>query len=231
MKENAPVSERTEKEKALHDMLAEIDTWVDGLGRGLDGGSKEIVAIMNVMGLSTEQSCEGHADFEVSHSLWPWIRLAIPDKPEERFVGELDALDKAYKIVSEQNGVDLDDLMHGEPEDLYWQVQREFYTSEELQKTPEYVDWEEKEALLGERVRSLVDEFNADRDFEAGISLVVDGVGIEVRSNMDKEVYVKARDLSFTDDDIESAKELLPRRQEEMRAFMEFLMKKYFGEI
>jgi len=44
--------------------LLEVDELKDGLGRGLDPGSRELVACLRLLGLKTIMSCEGHAERE-----------------------------------------------------------------------------------------------------------------------------------------------------------------------
>lgn len=67
-----------DRQEQLDATLAEYDGVVDGLGLGLDPGIKRTVVLMNLLGMSTSGSCEGHPDQE--HGLdYPWIDISAPE--------------------------------------------------------------------------------------------------------------------------------------------------------
>lgn len=51
-------------------VLKEVDSWVDGLGLGIDEGIKHAVVVFNLAGFPTYGSCEGHLDWGCHY---PWI--------------------------------------------------------------------------------------------------------------------------------------------------------------
>ena len=80
--------------------LSELDTIGDRLGRGIDPGIKETVAVLQLLGLHTCQSCEGHVDHGVAA---PWVALESADP---RF----DALRDIHKdLVEKSESLEEDD--------------------------------------------------------------------------------------------------------------------------
>jgi hypothetical protein len=56
--------------------LLELECVRDGIGTGIDPGIKETVAVLQLLGVYTRQSCEGHLDHGIAA---PWIDLESPD--------------------------------------------------------------------------------------------------------------------------------------------------------
>src|SRR5438128_2510552 len=76
---------KSEKEINWQSKLAEVEGIKDALGRGLDNHIKEAVVALNLLGVHTSASCEGHIDHGRPS---PWIEIEAPNKPEERFVNQ-----------------------------------------------------------------------------------------------------------------------------------------------
>ena len=53
----------------------EIDGIKDKLGKGIDGGIKETVIALQLFGINTTQSCEGHLNWGIAA---PWVEVAAP---------------------------------------------------------------------------------------------------------------------------------------------------------
>jgi hypothetical protein len=55
--------------------LNEIDTFTDGRGKKIDAEIRETVAVLQLLGFNTKQSCEGHTDWG-----WPvpWVDIYSP---------------------------------------------------------------------------------------------------------------------------------------------------------
>lgn len=69
------------KQQAWDTMKAEVDSWTDGLGLGIDPLMKDTVTVLNLLGFKTDASCQGHID----HGLpYPWIDFFIMDNDIER---------------------------------------------------------------------------------------------------------------------------------------------------
>ncbi len=73
-----------EKQESWQKMLNRVERMADGLGKGVDPGIKEMVAVLNCMELTTDGSCEGHLH---NRSKAPWIHfefIPVPLKQEIR---------------------------------------------------------------------------------------------------------------------------------------------------
>jgi hypothetical protein len=60
----------TEQEKKWQEAAQEMSRLTDKLGRGLDPGIKDTVIALNMLGIPTAQSCEGHLDHGRP---FPWV--------------------------------------------------------------------------------------------------------------------------------------------------------------
>ena len=52
-----------EKKRAWADMVRRVEKVVDGQGERVEEGIKEAVVVLNLLGVNTTQSCEGHEDY------------------------------------------------------------------------------------------------------------------------------------------------------------------------
>lgn len=66
------------KQKQWDKQTEEVDSWTDGLGYPIDQGIKDTVIVLNILGFTTCQSCEGHLDHGDAN---PWIDFKL-DQPE-----------------------------------------------------------------------------------------------------------------------------------------------------
>lgn len=215
-------SSESKKQETWTEMRGKVEDYADATGLGIDEGIKESVTAFNVNGLPTSQSCEGH-DFSYGsgfHMPWPWVRVEVPNEPTERFVGE----NALYEEVAKRENVSLDELKKGRPENLYVEVQKKIFENEE---TDEYKKWDEQNTVLLQKVKSLLVEFYKNRKVEPNVEIITDaGAGhFEVRSRDDRELKHISGEL--TDEEKADLMSLFPARQEEMKAFTEFLKQKF----
>jgi hypothetical protein len=75
------VSEGFAQQKRWELKLSEVDALRDRLGKSVDRGIRETVAILQLIGLHTWQSCEGHLDWGLPA---PWVRLYVPETEKLR---------------------------------------------------------------------------------------------------------------------------------------------------
>ncbi len=215
--------ETSEKKLRWDEKLKEIEQLADATGRGIDEGIKETVVAFNVSGITTSQSCEGHFEVDGGHRPWPWVQVSAPDKPLERFIGESEEFAK----VSEENNVPLEDLKRGHPEELYWAVEKKISQNPHA---PEYDEWETKNIELGEKINKLLDEFYETSQVEDGIRLKnVDGTGGSIEISSENNLLLKFITNELTEEEKKALLLQLPKRQEEMTRFKDFLKKKYFA--
>lgn len=214
-------SEKGDKEKKWEERRKEIEQITDATGRGIDEGIKETVTAFNVNEISTSQSCEGHDEVEGGHRPWPWVEVAAPDEPEERFIGEAEAFVKA----AQENNIPLEELKKGSPEEVYWKLRRE---TSQSPVTPEYQAWEEKNKRLRTKVIELLGEFYNNREAKTDVRLQAEeseGNSFEISS--EREALNRFLNNELNDEEKKNLLDKLPKRQKEMRDFTEFLKKRY----
>lgn len=71
-------NENLTKQQQWDNLTKEVDSWGDGLGCPLDQGIKDTVIVLNLLGFTTRQSCEGHLDHGDAN---PWVDFTL-DQPE-----------------------------------------------------------------------------------------------------------------------------------------------------
>lgn len=92
-------SDHFTRQQQWEEMAQEVDTWGDGLGSGLDEKIKDPVIALNLIGIASEQSCEGHLDWGLPY---PWIQF-VTDLPEmEEARKAMDAI-VAELLIEESN--------------------------------------------------------------------------------------------------------------------------------
>ena len=202
--------------------IEEINKEADATGKGIEKGIKEIVGALNMNSISTSQSCEGHLEVERGHRPWPWVSVAAPNEPEDRFIGEK----QAFEDAARKHNVSLEELKKGIPGELYWEIMGQISQNE---VTPEYQGWERNNEELYKKVVLLLDEFYEDRKVNPDVKLKAEesnGGSFEISS--EKMPIVKFLEGELTEEEKKKLLELLPVRQEEMRWFTSFLVSKFF---
>ncbi len=107
------IASSKDKQIVWRQKLIEMEHIRDGMGKGLDPHIKETVAVLQLLGLHTQQSCQGHIDHGVAA---PWIDIQSPDSRLQdfyRIYGELshtadeleDGSEEAYAVHDEMNAV------------------------------------------------------------------------------------------------------------------------------
>jgi hypothetical protein len=72
----AHIASSADKHSVWKQKLLELEHIQDGLGKGLDPHIKETVAVLQLLGVHTQASCEGHLDLGLAA---PWIDIQSPD--------------------------------------------------------------------------------------------------------------------------------------------------------
>ena len=83
------ITSSADKPTVWEQKLIELDQVQDGIGEGIDLHIKETVAVLQLLGLHTRASCEGHLDHGVAA---PWIDIQSPDLRLEEFFRNYGAL-------------------------------------------------------------------------------------------------------------------------------------------
>lgn len=215
-----PCLTREEKLKRMADIRAEIDQWKDPCGKRVDEGIRETLIALNAMGIHTTSSCEGHLDSGLPK---PWVQIEHPEAPIWQFVGQREV----FENVAEKYRISLHDVRYATDgnEDAWSEAVANTPTTEE---TPEFLAWSEQNQSLLDRIGKLVEEFNSGRTTPKKFRLAV-----KIHPGNCAQLMATGNHEWAEDRKRVSAEKfcrisgLLAKHQAEMKAFTEFLMKKY----
>ncbi len=189
------------KHKKLWEEKAEyFEQVTDGLGKHLDAKIKNLVVVLNLLGIKTRQSCEGHLDWG---NAYPWIDLDFSsayliEEKRRLVLQKLDEVEsklkdkeciKVIELISER------DKLESENSDLFHKFLKE-------------------RAKCGEKAYQLLQEFNGDRLIYS--SIIINGSGIMPIGGIWEDYR-----------SIEQKKECLDSYRKEMDRFTEFLIEKF----
>lgn len=212
---------RQEKENRLNKIREEVDKIVDAVGMPIDPNIKETVVALMALEFPTTASCEGH--LEPGSGLGaPWVEIAAPNEPEERFVGEKEI----YQKIAEKYGIPVDDVKRAKHFEAYTEAIKMASQNDE---TPEYKKWRQENQKLMNKVEDLLAEFYRNREVAPNIRLEIEKFeeGDFFRIHNGGEDY-KTTTEKITEEQIKIKEERLKQYQKEMQEFAEFLKKKYF---
>jgi len=206
---------------------AEVDQIADPTGRGIDEGIKETIVALNVNGISTAASCEGHTDSEdFGQRPWPWVLVQAPNEPAERFEGELEAI----RLAAAARKMTVSEFTHQEE---YWEIVRQV---SENPLTTEYQEWEKKNEELRQFVSRLLTEFYKDRKTKEDIRLKTSDEPyphygeFDLTSVTERGLIMSFLSKGLSDNERKELQEKLPARQQEMRDFADFLKRRFFSQ-
>jgi hypothetical protein len=92
------MTERAKPQKRWQLKLREVDEICDALGKPVDVGIRETVAILQLLGLHTRQSCEGHIGWGLPA---PWVALYVPEA--EKLREEIEPLENWLEVLQEDD--------------------------------------------------------------------------------------------------------------------------------
>ena len=177
----------------------------------MDPGIVETVALVNLLGFPTNNSCEGHTDHGMAN---PWVRITAPGEPEYTHVGEREEKERIAASYGMQAG-DIERGKNDTADEAYYSWLRD----NDVPFTPEFESWRALQDAEFQKAKALVNEFNAGRHdaeairFERG----------HITAGVDEQVEAST--------DMEGLPARLEARREVMRAFTEFLRQKYQGTL
>ncbi len=223
-----------QKRQQWEDKLRELAV-PDHYGYVIEDGIRETVAVLQLLGIDTTQSCEGG-----ENSRTPWIELG-KNLPKNIYVGEEEL--KA-KLMAEQ-GIDLSVMDETSPKfDRAKQVDIEDEAIQELVAqnalyTEEFEKWHKQTLELSEKIKSLI------RDFYDTQSTSVDESNLEISldfpyrspdhpSHIQDVPFLKVKTKEKMDDNAslseEEREQALFRNQQEMKRFTDFLKNNFFSQ-
>lgn len=223
-KESAEVEqdgkERQNKELRFQEMLKEVESWRDAVGASVDDGVKKTLAALNLSGITTLASCEGHVDGGRGA---PWIEIGNRPVPSERFSGEREI----FQQVAQKYGVTYEDVKRDFHEEAHIEASRKASRKGE---TPEYKRWRQANEALADKLNKLLTEFYRDHEVAPDDRLIssIKGWGAIWLHNGGNDFELGTSDLNQ-----EQQKLLLPRlqrHQSELHAFAQFLRAKWLQD-
>lgn len=222
MREAPPTSERLseEKERALEAVRSRIEDVTDRLGKPIEEGIREAVVLLNVLDIATQQSCEGHED-ESDGLPFPWIDIAAPGRPRERYVGQANV----YEETAQAHGIPVERLWNPETDVDERAAEEALQRVEENDETAAYAAWRRVNDDLLARGRLLVEEFNAIHSSTTKPTLRVAPLAESARLFSGPIEY--PRGGTIPQEDQEALVTELPHSRAEMRAFADFLKQKF----
>ncbi|MCL5733680.1 MAG: hypothetical protein M1334_03415 [Patescibacteria group bacterium] len=216
-KAEGTMENKSAKELLWEGKRKEIEGYADALGYGIDDKIKESLVALNIFGLPTTASCEGHINHGISA---PWIEISAPDEPEERFAGEKEI----YQKIANKYGVPLEDVKTGDNH-MAW-VEAEIERSK-ADETKEYKNWREENKKLMAKAEGFLNEFYKNRKAsnDNRLEITKEGEGNFRIHNGGRDYKNAPKDIS------EKQKQELSKRlfnhQKEMEEFSSFLKEKY----
>lgn len=100
------MNERVTHQERWERKLCEVDALRDKIGKPVDRGIRETVAILQLLGLHTRQSCEGHIGWGLAA---PWVQLYVPEA--EKLLREIIPLENRLQELDEENK-EFDRVLH-----------------------------------------------------------------------------------------------------------------------
>lgn len=238
-----PERGRRERARLWEQKVRYVGTLTDEKGKKMDKGVVETVVAFNLNGLSTSSSCEGHEN----KYIFPYVSLALPRQPQETFVDEkkiISQIAQQYHIPVEEYwealvGKDTKRLstLVAQFGNLYHKTiikeARPIFQNNE--KTDERRQWEKGVRAITKKVRTLLDEFYKNREFDPEIGLTILSLSSQVMSAItydDPDVQLLSLDQEweskYTEEVKRALQEKIVRSRLELQAFGLFLKKRFF---
>lgn len=215
---------QVDKEKKWQAQITFLENIEDG--QTIDPAIKETVAGLNLNGVNTSASCGGHeVCLTRGDTPWPWILVEAPGQPNEKFIGELEAMQK----FAESKNITLEELRHSENEFLV----KDSVSQNPL--TPEYIEWENKCRQLERIVGSLLEDFYRNRQVADYVKIKIgrglhEDVYFYISNMIDQDLLDKASNGTLSVDETNLLVSQLAERQKEMKDFAKFLKDRFLKQ-
>lgn len=220
--------EQLKKEQELLAKIQEMHKIVDGLGKHLDGGVIETVAILNLMNFDTSASCEGHLETGLQG---PWVQLQAPGEPpraDDRSEEQEKRIWELIQQVSDKYNLTIEQLKEKENNAILQEL-RDLFEAEAV--STELEQWREKNRQLLEQTNKLIAEFEAQSpSSEPNLSLSIEKIGLHgsFRIYCGGEDYLNRKDMvNLSDEEKDTISQRLFKYQARFKEFTDFLKNKY----
>ncbi|MCX6720047.1 MAG: hypothetical protein NTV36_02975 [Candidatus Staskawiczbacteria bacterium] len=210
--------ERTREKERVYKEAQEKVEQISGMEKGV----VKIVTILNVLGVSTSQSCEGHLDIEKdARIIRPFVEVSSPSQPEKRFVGQ----ERIIPKVAKKYGMKEEDvrtmLLHSAP----WE---EFQNAKETEK---YKAWRKENKKIAKRGEKILKEFYQDTAVPETDRLTINEQNsgqFEITNVGRGQEDILSGEQNLTQEQRAALEQQLSRYQDQMDNFASFLKEKYF---
>ena len=194
-------SNQTEKEQQWQKMADHFAHITDKLGKRIDAGILDMVIVLNLLGIHTRQSCEGHLEWGTGS---PWVDLEVPGLDDEEQVVR-DALKEAQK-QKEQGHLSQED------------IKQLFQAARQLRTVVKHKHLEGRR-----KVMAYLAAFYDQRSIPYDVRLIIQAQGMG-RSRIESQ----GADLQDTAP-LDDRQQKLQEYQEEMQSFTAFLKEVWFS--
>lgn len=195
-------AQQDQKQQQWQETVKQFSRTIDKLGRPVDVGILEAVAALNLLGIRTTASCEGHLD----HGTYaPWVDIGAEEEPNERDK-ERAAFEEARR-QSERNTLSEED------------IRRLFTEARELQHQNA-----RKHIELQRKAVAYLTAFYEERHVPYDQQLIIQGSYF--RARIESQGATIQQILSP-----EERAERLSIYQQEMQAFTQFLKERWFARF
>ena len=200
--------EKSEKEIAWEKQMQEVEKIPN-----LEYGVKKIITALNISGIPTSQSCEGHIDHEEDKTriTTPFIEISAPRQTRKRFIGQKTIIPR----IAKKYGIPPEDvrtmILHSAP----WE---EFKNAKDTQG---YKKWRRENKKIAEKAEIFLKYFYQDSITPEDIRLTISEQNagqFEITNSGGNEIPQA------------EAEQRLAQYQNEMNNFAQFLKEKYFKE-
>jgi len=213
-------SEDQDKNLKLEEIRQEVENIGDRIGRPIDEGIRETVAMFKANELPTSDSCEGHVERGLPV---PYVEVSAPNEPQERFVGQNEVFEK----VAKKYNITPEEAKTSKIDEAYWEAMKECSQNEE---TEEYKKWNEENEKLLAKGQGLLEEFYKERQVEPNVKLQIEeGVGTyRIHNGGEDYQSIIEEEQEYSDEEKKVRSEKLEKYRFEMKEFTNFLKGKYF---
>lgn len=215
-----------DREKIWREKVEKVGKRLDGLDNEMDPGIIETVAALNLHGINTSQSCEGHLDRGIPS---PWVAIEAKNKPDtfkERYHNQV----AIYEEIAQKHGIAIRELRDGAHEAAWHEACLACKASGE---TDAWKAWQAENKRLRKQVEELIQEYEKQQ-MEKSVSSVSITAGYGpfriFTGGPDFNLLGKTiKELPATEQEAIAVR--LREHQAEMRRFTDFLKQRYLTEI
>lgn len=213
-------AENWEKNLKLEEIRHEVENIGDRIGRPIDEGIRETVVMFKANELPTSDSCEGHVERGLPV---PYIEVSALNQPEERFISQNEAFEKAAKKYN----LTVEEAKTSKIDEAYWEAMKECSQNGE---TEEYKKWNKENEKLLAKGHTLLEEFYKERQVDPDVKLQIEeGIGnFRIHNGGEDYQPVIENEREFSEEEKKARAEKLKKYRPEMKEFTEFLKKQYF---